>query len=298
MSFISRLEKSKLVRELTAPVYKDLRRLKWCFRNGPRAIKYLLPGHLWVDKVDICITTKCNLHCDGCDHLIPYYKNPEHLDKDRIITSIRKMSEAVDWFFHINILGGEPFLNPDLKYILEEVPSEKCDVVQIITNATIIPNDPELFDVMRRKKAVVLMSQYPLNERIQEKLIRTLDREGIAYYAYKPVWTDFGEPRNYHHSQSELKKQFLACKESCHNLRNGKLYACFRSSHGSALGLVPCEKDEYVDLLKNAKSQNKEQLRRLIWRHKPLAACQYCLRGTSENVNIVRGKQLEKRDRV
>lgn len=247
-----------------------------------------------LDRQGGCLTTMCNLHCDGCDHLIPYYKDPAHLDKDRIIASILKMSEATDWFFHINILGGEPFLNPDLKYILEAVPSEKCDVVQIVTNATIIPSDPELFDVMRRKKVVVLMSQYPLNAEKQKILIRTLEREKIAYKPHTPVWTYFGAPRNYHHSQRELKKQYLACMESCHNLRDGKFYACFRNSHGSALGLVPCEKDEYVDLLANTKSQNRKQLRRLIWRHKPLAACQYCLRGTDENVGIERGKQLDR----
>ena len=277
------------------PVYKDCRRLYWCVQKGGiGGLKYLLPGRVWVDKVDVCITTKCNMRCDGCDHLIPYYEHPAHLDKERAIASIRKLDEAADRIFHLNILGGEPFLDPDLKYILEAVPTEKCDLVQIVTNATIIPKDPELLDVMRRKKVCVLMSEYSQTEEIRSAFIEMLTREGIAYHVYYPEWTDFGAPQDYHHSPRALKRQYHACKESCHNLRDGKLHACFRSSHGSALGLVPCEEGEYVDILGNTREQNRKQLRRLIWRHKPLLACRYCLRGTEENVGIVRGKQLKK----
>ena len=294
MGILQKLKQTRPGKWLKFRYYKDRRRLRWCLQYGPGRIKDLLPGRLWVDKVDVCITTKCNMRCDGCDHLIPYYKEPAHLDKDRVIASIRKLDEAADRIFHLNILGGEPFLDPDLKYILEAVPSEKCDVVQIVTNATVIPSDPELIDVMRRKKVVVLMSGYSQTEKVRNAFIEMLTREGIAYRVYYPVWTDFGAPQDYHHSRSELKRQFFACGESCHNLRDGKLYACFRSSHGSALGLVPCEKDEYVDLLNNTTKQNRKELRRLIWRRKPLAACQYCLRGTDKNVGIVRGKQLEK----
>lgn len=296
MDVVKRLKKTRFARAfMKTRSYKDCRRLYWCVQKGGfSALKYLLPGRLWVDKVDVCITTKCNMRCDGCDHLIPYYEHPAHLDKDTVIASIRKLDEAADRIYHLNILGGEPFLHPDLKYILEAVPTEKCDIVQIVTNATIIPKDPELLDVMRRKKVVVLMSEYSRSEKTRRALIGMLTQEGVACHVYCPKWTDFGAPQDYHHDRRALKRQYYACKESCHNLRDGKLYACFRSSHGSALGLVPCEEGEYVDLLHNTREQNREQLRRLIWRHEPLAACRYCLRGTAENVGIVRGKQLEK----
>lgn len=297
MDIITLAKKTKLGRWFAFSFNKDYRRLIWCFRNGPKGIRYLLPGRLWLDKVDICITTKCNLRCDGCNHLIPYYKEPRHLDTETIIASIRKLSEATDWFFHINILGGEPFLNPDLKYILEEVPSEKCDVTQIITNGTVIPHDPMLFDVMRRKKAIVVMSDYPFNAENQEKCIAELEREGVRYIVrHQLKWTNFGEPVNYHHDPKELKRQFLSCMESCHNLLDGKLYYCFRCSHGYNLGLIPRKEDEYVDLLSNTKAQNRKQLRRLTWRRKPVTACQYCLRGTEQNIPIERGKQLGRKD--
>ena len=138
------------------------------------SMKYLLPGRLWLDTVDVVITTKCNLFCKGCHHLMPYYQQPYHMDKERLIATMQKLNECFDWCDHYNFLGGEPFMNPDLKYYIAEAPDEKCNVIQLTTNATIIPTDSELFEVMRRKKVRILLSQYPGNRETQQRLISIL----------------------------------------------------------------------------------------------------------------------------
>lgn len=245
---------------------------------------------MWLDTVDIVITTKCNLLCKGCHHLMPYYQHPYHMDKQRLIAAMRKLNECFEWCHTYNLLGGEPFLNPDLKYFLEEAPSEKCNKVQIATNATIVPEDPELLDVMRRKRVIVLLSQYPSNQERQKRLIETLEREGIRYALHRPVWTDYGEPVNYHRSERDLKRQFYRCPVKCKQLYDGKLYYCFRSCNTHDLGLCGLGEDESVDLLHNTREENRRQIRRLMWRRKPVVACQYCLRGTDRNVEIARGE--------
>lgn len=149
---------------------------------------------------------------------MPYYKNPTHLDRDRIVASMKKLVEAIDWIDHFNILGGEPFLNPDLKYILEEMPIEKSRLVQVLTNATIIPKDPELFDVMRRKRVHVVITPYPSNEAIREQLIAVLEKEKVAWNYFYPKWVDYGEPQDWHRSPRELKRQFIQCNSVCKNL--------------------------------------------------------------------------------
>lgn len=269
---------------------KDRKRMRRYERVVSLSGKTPPEGLLVLEKVDVVITTKCNLLCDGCSHLMPYYKNPCHLDRDRVRASMRKLAEAVDWFDHFNILGGEPFLDPDLKYILEEIPVEKSRLVQILTNATIIPKDPELFDAMRRKKVHVVITPYPSNAATREKLIAVLERENIAWNYYDRPWTDYGEPRDFCKKPSELREQFLRCNEVCRNLFDGKLYYCFRSAHISDLGFCRCRKGEAVDLLKNTAAQNRKQIRRLIWRHRSLGACRYCLKGTDQNVSIPCGK--------
>ncbi len=90
-------EKSKL-RELwhNVSVWKNYRRLYRISRYENWSFRYLLPGHLYLDTVDIVITTKCNLLCKGCHHLMPYYKHPYHMDKDQLIAAMRKLNEAVE----------------------------------------------------------------------------------------------------------------------------------------------------------------------------------------------------------
>lgn len=273
-------------RILTRFCWRLKRRLRIVYQSGRPS----LATGLVMDKVDVVITTKCNLLCDGCSHLMPYYKKPSHLDRDRVIASIRKLAEAADWFDHFNILGGEPFLHPDLKYIIEEIPTKKVRLPQILTNATIIPQDPELFDVMRRKRVHVVITPYPSNEQTREQLIAVLERENIAWNFYFPLWTDYGEPRSHHTSLRKLKRQFVRCDEVCKNLFKGKLYYCFRCAHIYDLGFARCREGEAIDLLKNTTAQNRRQIRRLMWRHAPFAACRCCLKGTERNVSIPCGK--------
>ncbi len=176
-----------------------------------------------------------------------------------------------------------------MKYFLEEVPVEKCNRLQITTNATVIPDDPELLDVMHRKKAIVLLSQYSVNREKQKGLIELLERKGIAYHLHNPVWTDYGAPVNYHRSRRELNRQFYECPVKCKQLYGGKLYYCFRSCNTYDLGFCGLGADESIDLLNNTKGENRRQIRCLMWRRRPVEACKYCLRGTSENIEIKRG---------
>lgn len=272
------------------PIIKDVRRLRNFARTQNWKIRYLLPGRFWIDKVDIVITTRCNLMCPGCCRLMPYYHETHDANKDELITAMRKLNESFDRCGNYNILGGEPFLNPDLKYFLKEVPSERCNNVQLITNATIIPDDPELYEVMRQKCVHVLISPYPSNEESQKRLIKKLEQENVMYIVYTRQWTDYGGPENHDASVKETKKQFARCEEVCKNLLNGKLYYCFRSAHCDDLEISRAGRDEYVDLLNNTVKQNRREIHRLMWRHKPLSACQHCLRGTDRNVCIPRGK--------
>lgn len=251
--------------------------------------RYLLPGRVWLDKLDVVITTKCNLLCKGCSHLIPYYREPGDLDRELVLASMRKLNECFDWCNHYSVLGGEPFLNPDLKFFLEEVPSEKCNRPQVVTNATILPDDPELFAVMRRKRIVVAYTDYPGNRERIGALLALLEREGVAYCAMHPQWTDFGAPVDYQRSAGELKRQFIRCGSRAMSLLNGRLYYCFRSAHCRNLGITARE-DGCVDLLNNSSAQNRREIRRLICRRTPLEACRYCKRGTEQNVVIRRGE--------
>ena len=41
--------------------------------------------------MDVILTTKCNLKCDGCCYLFNKYKDGEFLDADKIIANMNKI---------------------------------------------------------------------------------------------------------------------------------------------------------------------------------------------------------------
>jgi len=93
--------------------------------------KRLKKGEVFPPFLYISITNSCNLRCQGCwvDVASPQAKISFE-DMDKLITSAKKHGNS---FF--GILGGEPFLHPDLMRILEAHPD--C-YFQIFTNGHFI----------------------------------------------------------------------------------------------------------------------------------------------------------------
>lgn len=274
--------------------YNDYLRIRRLYkRNGWGGIRFLLPGRLWLDSLEVVVTTKCNLRCPDCANLMQYYEEPYHVDLDMVVASMRKLDAVLDWCDEYKILGGEPFLYPDLAEVLEAVPREKCGKVHLVTNGTVIPKDPALFDVLRRKRINVFISNYPAAQETQKRLIDTLIRENISWSVAKTsTWIDHGTVTDYGAGTEERQRQFMRCYTlfAFKSLLNGCLYYCARSGHGQDLGLIARKPGEYVDVLHNTDAQNRRQIRRLMWRRRPIEACKYCLRGTDKAVKIPRGK--------
>ena len=250
--------------------YRRVRRL--CNNNGWRGILLLLPGRLWLDSFEVVVTTKCNLRCPDCANLMQYYDEPCHVDRDVILDSMRKLN---------------------LVAVLEEVPSEKCGKVNLATNGTVIPEDPALFEVLRRKRINVFISNYPAAQETQKELINALERENVSYKVAKSnTWIDYGPVTDHGACAEELQHQFIrgSAVSAFKSLFNGCLYYCARSGHGQDLGLIARKSGEYVDVLRNTNAQNRREIRRLMWRHRPIEACKYCQRGTDQARKIPRGK--------
>ena len=73
-----------------------------------------IEGKVYINRVDVSVTNRCTLNCEGCNMLMPYYCNP----KDRKLEDIKKDLDVffqwVDTVEDLNLLGGEPLLYPDL----------------------------------------------------------------------------------------------------------------------------------------------------------------------------------------
>ena len=269
--------------------YDRIQRLyRYC---GLRGLKYLAPWHFYLDFVEVSITTRCNLQCPGCANLMPFYQKPYDVDSSTVLQTIRKIGECIDLCGNFRLLGGEPFLHPDLPRFLAEIPSEKCLRISIPTNATLIPQDPDLYEALRNKHVTVVLGNYPASAETQKLLIAKLEQECVSYeLPGSGSWIDYGATVSHERSPKALRSQFLRCRLRSKSVLNGVMYYCPRHSHGFDLGMITRHDTEYVDILNNTASQNRKQIRKLMWRHKPVEACKYCLRGTDAAVDISRGK--------
>lgn len=245
--------------------------------------------------MEIPITTKCSLNCKKCSNLIPCYKKRSDYDTDILIKSINKFLSCINYIVFIRILGGEPFLNKDLSKILEEVlKSDKIQRIEIVTNGTVIPKDKKLLDILKNNRIIVSVSEYPIVD--YNKLILFLKKNNIKYRIDKMnFWMDYGKPNKRNKSNKELIKQYARCNNVCKSLVNGQLHLCPRSSHGTDLGIITNNEDDYVDLLDD-KISDIEKRKKLIrlFKKKYIVACDYCDFGTNKSKKIPVAEQIKK----
>jgi MoaA/NifB/PqqE/SkfB family radical SAM enzyme len=103
-------------------------------RSVQRFKKRLKKGQVFPPFLYISITNTCNLRCTGCWVDVAAPKNHMSLeDLDRLITNAKKHGNR---FF--GLLGGEPFLHPDLMKVLEA--HSDC-YFQIFTNGHFITDE-------------------------------------------------------------------------------------------------------------------------------------------------------------
>ncbi|MAE75975.1 MAG: radical SAM protein [Planctomycetes bacterium] len=119
-------------------------------RSVQRFKKRLKHGQVFPPFLYISITNKCNLRCQGCwvDVAHPQ-SNISFEELDRLITNAKKHGNR---FF--GILGGEPFMHPDLMRVLAAHPD--C-YFQIFTNGHFL-TDEVAADLRRVGNATPLIS--------------------------------------------------------------------------------------------------------------------------------------------
>ncbi len=89
-----------------------------------------------IKKIEVCITSKCNLNCKHCY---------QHFEKNKYIISFEKIKEIIEYANkskseHIVLSGGEFFTHPNSYDIIKEV--TKYDIpLTIVTNGTLIDTE-------------------------------------------------------------------------------------------------------------------------------------------------------------
>lgn len=181
-------------------------------------------------NVDIHIVDKCNLNCKHCNHFCPLVPNDTQPKSLTYITqNLYTLSRYKSIINNITILGGEPFLHPNLSYII--VITRKLfpnTNIGIITNGTLYGKLSELAQVIIDNKINVTLSLYPIpnTDKIKEEFIRYIPDTLLSIdnmsaeigFSYRLLMEDINT--NDHH--------ILACprRHWCTQIRDGRLYIC------------------------------------------------------------------------
>ena len=226
----------------------------WCFIGIHR---YLEVREVHLRRVDLSITSYCNLRCRHCNMLIPYHQHRRHYSMEDILTDVDAYFHWVDGVHQFNILGGEPFLHPEVRRIAEEIAGRYRDRIgslSFFSNGTVLP-DENVLELMEQYRIRVDIGDYrtgvPAIRSKVERFIRALETHGIDYsLPAAETWLDFNHtPED--RTEWEAEKLVTVCKrcrQPFRGIHDQKLYFCHLNTSAVLAGLYPEEPGDSFDL--------------------------------------------------
>lgn len=239
----------------------------------------------------IVITLRCTLKCKLCGGYAPYYKIPPHFSYDKIAQTIESYFSVVDEVGDFSITGGEPLLHEDLGRIIQKTLqySNQIKRILILTNGTLLFKENVLNMLVENKdKCHVTISDYGKLSPNANILADILQQNGISCRTIKyngdnlfcDGWVDYGDHSQKHFNQEEIDEKGKKCairKRDVSIIVDGELHSCGRSFRRMELGIIPKNKNEYVELLD--KTISNEEKRKIIigmFKSASTTSCAYC----------------------
>lgn len=259
--------------------------------NLIKILKILLNRYAYIRQVEFVLTTRCTLRCRDCANLMQYYDKPYDVDLNDVKQEIYQFLKFVDEVDKLILIGGEPFIYPQLKELLTWLFEQtKYNSIHFYTNGTIIPSE-NIIKLLKNEKVFVIIGDYGTKISKIEELCSLFDKENIRYRKKieDNFWFDLGGLYSRNRTDMQLKQQFCNCKIICRSILKGKLFFCSRATHLNDLEIINSDKAEYVDIMKEDLSTN--EIMDLIYRDTYIGACNYCNFGTAELVKIEPGIQ-------
>lgn len=250
---------------------------------------------LEIPRVEMPITTRCNLHCRDCGNLIPFYAHPADFDINLLKKDVDDFLDNVDRVHRFIIMGGETFLYRELYRLLSYlILQNKINLVHLFTNGSIIPG-PDILHLLQHRKILITISSYPVEVSPNKpRFIDTMETNHINHIVEDLLWADLGgfNP-SVNNSIMALKHRFANCRRKlCHNLSNGEYHLCPRSVHGAQLGqFLPNDSDRVIFRNRKNPQAIKKELRELF--HKDfITACSKCTGRT--DTTLTPGVQIDR----
>lgn len=202
-----------------------------------------------LNTINITVTERCNLRCKHCAALMQYFERPVHIPIEELKHDIDALLSKVDFIRDIHILGGEPFLYPQLSEYLTYLRKYRSNIgsLYLITNGTVVPKQ-EVIDALAESEVLVRISDYKEKSWQKEALIKALDVNGVMSQVTDYPWT-YENQLVYDDTRTPQQK-FDCCFAKRFNncLTNGKIYYCDFLANAEKLEMVPYDADNGITL--------------------------------------------------
>ena len=260
-----------------------------------------------LDKGAIEITEHCTLNCELCIAYTPYIDNPKEISFEEIKKLVDRYFQLVSSVGTFNITGGEPLLHKNLASILEYVAnyfSQIRESLDLVTNGTLGIN-ADVLDFYRRyrEKARVIISDYGDKSPKIPMLIESLNSIGmsvrIEHYHGDNIlrggWVDLRDHSLKHLPDTDIND--LPChlrNRSNYVIRSGALWYCTPSKWRMQNGIIPFNKDEFIDLLDdNQAIDDQKAILRGLLKKGGTTSCFYCAGVRNDGPRYVPARQVK-----
>jgi MoaA/NifB/PqqE/SkfB family radical SAM enzyme len=231
--------------------------------------------------IDIPVVEHCNLNCVGCDHCSPiakaYFLEPGVFEKD-----MERLAGLTGGMIGIiRILGGEPLLHPELCSFMKTSRMFFTNSrIDLVTNAVLLEKQPDVFwETCRRNAVGIIATKYPVNIR-WEKIEQKAEKEHVRFGFFSSHET---EKTSYHipfdiTGMQDTVKSFVHCfhANDCHELVNGRIYACSVAPHVKHFNAFFEENMELSDKDSIDIYKVKDMREILDFLARPIPFCRYC----------------------
>ena len=222
-------------------------------------------------SITLVINSRCSLGCKCCTSYMNEYPNEKRKDVpyERIAEDIDKFFAAMDSVGTVTIMGGEPFMHPDLGKIVNKLlEKNNFGIVSIATSGTYPIKDEQLIG-LTDKRVNISFSNYEQSitenqKKMMYENIEKVKKAGISY-TLGVTLAEWSIPSTLYDlglSEEKMiaKKHNCIQPPRCMQIKNGKLHPCDFGTAIYSLGIADYPMD-YVDI---EHAESVEELRNKI----------------------------------
>lgn len=241
-------------------------------------------------EFDISITSYCTLSCEYCNMQMRKFYSKEFFQIEAIKREVDIYFQWVDDVQYLGVLGGEPFLHPQLCEILRYIAAnyrKRIRTLEVLTNGTCMPTE-EFWELCKEYNISIQLSDYskglPVIKRKIEKFTEEIEKRHITCNVIRyDNWLDFGLNEDLNESEEQLEAKFSACNNPWRSVYQDKFYYCHLQTSAYRAGITDVDEEDFFDLSNYSEGRKVELLEFNLRKNERgyLSFCRVC-RGCSD----------------